>query len=84
MNQLYYGDNLQVLREQIVAESIDLIYLDPRSNSKRDDNLLFQDTERCGERGADRGVRGHVALERAGGANSARDISKKRDRLGLC
>jgi DNA modification methylase len=42
MNQLYYGDNLQVLREHIADESIDLIYLDPPFNSKRDYNLLFK------------------------------------------
>lgn len=29
MNQLYYGDNLHVLREHIADESVDLIYLDP-------------------------------------------------------
>ena len=28
MNHLYYGDNLQVLRDHIASESIDLIYLD--------------------------------------------------------
>ena len=28
MNQLYYGDNLQVLREHIADESVDLIYFD--------------------------------------------------------
>ncbi len=28
-NQLYYGDNLTVLREHIKDESVDLIYLDP-------------------------------------------------------
>ena len=27
-NQLYFGENLQILRDQIPAESIDLIYLD--------------------------------------------------------
>ena len=42
MNQLYYGDNLQVLREHIADESVDLIYLDPPFNSKRDYNLLFK------------------------------------------
>ncbi|MGI8438289.1 MAG: site-specific DNA-methyltransferase, partial [Chthoniobacterales bacterium] len=42
MNQLYYGDNLQVLREHIATESVDLIYLDPPFNSKRDYNLLFK------------------------------------------
>jgi DNA modification methylase len=42
VNQLYYGDNLQVLREHISDESVDLIYLDPPFNSKRDYNLLFK------------------------------------------
>jgi site-specific DNA-methyltransferase (adenine-specific) len=42
MNQLYYGDNLNVLREHIASESVDLIYLDPPFNSKRDYNLLFK------------------------------------------
>lgn len=42
MNQLYYGDNLNVLREHIAGESVDLIYLDPPFNSKRDYNLLFK------------------------------------------
>ena len=42
MNQLYYGDNLHVLREHVKDESVDLIYLDPPFNSKRDYNLLFK------------------------------------------
>jgi hypothetical protein len=42
MNQLFYGDNLQVLREHLADESVDLIYLDPPFNSKRDYNLLFK------------------------------------------
>lgn len=41
MNALYFGDNLNVLRESIAAESIDLIYLDPPFNSARDYNILF-------------------------------------------
>ena len=41
-NQLFYGDNLPVLREHIPDESVDLIYLDPPFNSKRDYNLLFK------------------------------------------
>jgi len=28
-NSLYYGDNLDVLRQHIQADSVDLIYLDP-------------------------------------------------------
>jgi len=29
VNQLNYGDDLQVLRDHIAKESVDLIYLDP-------------------------------------------------------
>jgi len=28
-NTLYYGDNLEVLRERVPGENADLIYLDP-------------------------------------------------------
>ena len=42
MNQLFFGDNLGVLRDHIQDESVDLIYLDPPFNSKRDYNLLFK------------------------------------------
>jgi site-specific DNA-methyltransferase (adenine-specific) len=42
VNQLYYGDNLQVLREHIADESANLIYLHPPFNSKRDYHLLFK------------------------------------------
>lgn len=42
MNQLYYGDNLVVLREHIADQSVDIIYLDPPFNSKRDFSVLFK------------------------------------------
>ena len=42
MNELYFGDNLDVLRKSIADNSVDLIYLDPPFNSKRDYNLLFK------------------------------------------
>jgi site-specific DNA-methyltransferase (adenine-specific) len=42
MNQFYFVDNLQVLREHLATECVDLIYLDPPFNSKRDYNLLFK------------------------------------------
>jgi site-specific DNA-methyltransferase (adenine-specific) len=45
VNTLYYGDNIDVLREHIASESVDLIYLDPPFNSKRDYNLLFRSPE---------------------------------------
>ena len=40
-NALYFGDNLDVLREHIKDESVDLVYLDPPFNSARDYNVLF-------------------------------------------
>ena len=42
MNQLFFGDNINVLCEHLADESVDLIYLDPPFNSKRDYNLLFK------------------------------------------
>jgi hypothetical protein len=45
LNALYYGDNLDVLRESIADESVDLVYLDPPFNSKRNYNLLFKSPE---------------------------------------
>lgn len=44
-NQLYFGDNLDVLRESVPSGSVDLVYLDPPFNSKRDYNLLFKSPE---------------------------------------
>ncbi|NCX95895.1 MAG: site-specific DNA-methyltransferase, partial [Chitinophagia bacterium] len=40
-NQLYYGDNLEVLRKYIPAGSIDLCYIDPPFNSKRNYNQIY-------------------------------------------
>jgi site-specific DNA-methyltransferase (adenine-specific) len=45
MNYLYLGDCLNVLRENIKDESVDLIYIDPPFNSKRDYNIFFDDKE---------------------------------------
>lgn len=41
MNQLFFGDNLDVLRENIKDESVDLVYLDPPFNSSANYNVLF-------------------------------------------
>jgi 16S rRNA G966 N2-methylase RsmD len=49
-NQLYYGDNLTVLRDYIPSASVDLIYLDPPFNSRQDYNVLF--AEKDGARSA--------------------------------
>ncbi|MBI2832340.1 MAG: site-specific DNA-methyltransferase [Chloroflexi bacterium] len=42
-NVLYYGDNLEILRKYIPDSSVDLIYLDPPFNSKKDYNVLFKE-----------------------------------------
>src|SRR5437879_5316217 len=42
MNRLYFGDNLDILREHIKDESIDLVYLDPPFNSSATYNVLFK------------------------------------------
>jgi DNA modification methylase len=42
-NVLYFGDNLEILRKYIPDNSIDLIYLDPPFNSKKDYNILFKE-----------------------------------------
>ena len=49
-NQLYFGDNLTILREHIPDASVDLIYLDPPFNSNATYNVLF--AEQSGERSA--------------------------------
>lgn len=41
-NTLFYGDNLQILRDYIRDETVDLIYLDPPFNSNRSYNVLFK------------------------------------------
>lgn len=41
-NALYYGDNLDVLRNSVPSESVDLIYLDPPFNSNASYNVLFR------------------------------------------
>jgi len=42
-NVLYFGDNLEILRKYIPDNSVDLIYLDPPFNSKKDYNILFKE-----------------------------------------
>ena len=53
VNALYYGDNLEILRDQIPDEWVDLVYLDPPFNSNANYNVLFK--EKTGRRvaGAD-------------------------------
>ena len=41
MNQLFYGDNLDVLRKYLKDETVDLCYIDPPFNSKRNYNQIY-------------------------------------------
>ena len=51
-SMLYYGDNLQILRNRdyFPTDSVDLVYLDPPFNSNQDYNVLF--AEQDGSRSA--------------------------------
>jgi site-specific DNA-methyltransferase (adenine-specific) len=42
-NQLFYGDNLDVLQRYLKDESVDLVYLDPPFKSNQDYNVLFRE-----------------------------------------
>ena len=44
-NYLYFGDCLDVMREDIADASVDLIYLDPPFNSKRLYNAFIGDAQ---------------------------------------
>ena len=48
LNKLYYGDNLEVLREHVAAGSVDLVYLDPPFNSNRAYNVIFGKNSKSG------------------------------------
>ena len=43
MNKLFYGDNLDILRKPnvIPSDSVDLCYIDPPFNSKRNYNQIY-------------------------------------------
>ena len=45
MNRLYFGDNLEWLRDrrEFPDASVDLVYLDPPFNSNADYNVLFRE-----------------------------------------
>jgi DNA modification methylase len=43
VNKLFFGDNIDVLRDHIPDGSVDLVYLDPPFNSARDYNVLFKE-----------------------------------------
>lgn len=43
-NQLFHGDNLNVLRLHVESESVDLVYLDPPFNKQASFNVLFKES----------------------------------------
>jgi adenine specific DNA methylase Mod len=45
-NRLYYGDNLDILRRKIPANTVDLCYIDPPFNSKRNYNQIYNNLGR--------------------------------------
>ncbi|HET9283721.1 MAG TPA: DNA methyltransferase [Candidatus Angelobacter sp.] len=45
MNQLFCGDNLEILQQYFPDECVDLIYLDPPFKSNQNYNLLFEQKE---------------------------------------
>ncbi|TKC98150.1 DNA methyltransferase [Polyangium fumosum] len=42
---LYYGDNLDVLRQYVPDESVDIVYLDPPFQSGKNYNIIFESRE---------------------------------------
>jgi site-specific DNA-methyltransferase (adenine-specific) len=44
-NKLFYGDNLQIMRDYISDDSLDLIYLDPPWKSNQNYNVLFAEKD---------------------------------------
>ena len=40
-NKLFYGDNLDILRKFVRDETVDLCYIDPPFNSKRNYNQIY-------------------------------------------
>jgi site-specific DNA-methyltransferase (adenine-specific) len=44
-NQIYYGNNLDVLQKYIKDESVDLCYIDPPYNSQKDYNQIYNNID---------------------------------------
>jgi len=45
LNQLYYDDNIEILRRHVKDESADLVYLDPPFKSNQNYSVLFQEQD---------------------------------------
>src|SRR6266700_3066862 len=53
VNQLFYGDNLDVLHRHIKDESVDLVYLDPPFKSNQDYTAMYEQLVEGGGRVSD-------------------------------
>jgi len=62
MNKLFYGDNLDVMRKFIRDETVDLCYIDPPFNSKRNYNQIYNNIGTEDHTGP--GVHGHMDMGR--------------------
>lgn len=75
MNTLFFGDNLEVLRDRVPDNSVDLIYLDPPFNSKAVYNILYKTPV-----GGDAQVRAFEDFwgwEKDGAAKALDDLSRR-------
>ena len=61
-NQLYYGDNLDILRRNIKDESVSLVYLDPPFKFQRQLQRSIRREGRHSSCGSDSGFRGYLAV----------------------
>lgn len=55
-NALYFGNNIDVLREHIATDSVDLVYLDPPFNSNASYNVLFRSPKGVESKSSDRSL----------------------------
>lgn len=92
-NKLYFGDNLDVLREHVKDESVDLIYLDPPFNSNATYNILFKERSKPSEAQAEAfrdtwvwGEAAAIAYDETlrSGGDAARLLGALRSCLGDC
>ncbi|CDX45656.1 Modification methylase EcaI [Mesorhizobium plurifarium] len=82
MNKLFYGDNLDILRNKIRDESADLIYLDPPFKSDANYNVFFQSNSTNSE--ADAQVEAFKDTWKWGdAAETAYDDVRNHGKLGL-
>ena len=80
-SKLYFGDNLNILREYVPDESVGLIYLDPAVQLQRDVQRTVPGGKRRGFRRADTRLRRYLALEHGVGARLPRRGDRRAHRI---